>query len=355
MQKGIAQSILGALNAAGLSEELRGVFLIGSQARGDARAYSDIDVLALTHERHGTLHLYPARELTTVSMQPLGEYLANLYAPEDRQAVIDWFLVAGNAEIAQPWLDPGSILPVARRVIQQRLQVIQFHRRIYWEEQLNLLTDWRLKLSAATPLSHDFYWALARFLDRATDTLVLYNGRVMPRHQLSDLRRPDEFDDWYSRLWLMGSTPSQTDTGRVAETIARVTKGLWRAVSDSYAGAYGLAAYEARQQSIDRIPGQADEMQLSQTATEAILQHIDDYLVVLWSAVKHMLTREPVQLIRQASILMEHLYRDELSAHPHIAPLLDGVRVPEGANPKVVPYLAEEMDKALRKMNNRGA
>ncbi len=74
----ITKDVLDILLAKNLNEEIMGVYLFGSYARGDYDAESDIDVLVITRKINKLIS-YGNYEITLVSEKNLSKYLSSLY------------------------------------------------------------------------------------------------------------------------------------------------------------------------------------------------------------------------------------------------------------------------------------
>lgn len=329
MQQSVREALLERLRAR-YGTDLCAVWLVGSQARGDARPFSDIDLLILTRGQSEQLRLFPQGELAVCHVWTLAEFLSTLYAPEGRQA-IDWWLLAGNLQHAQAWLDPADILATARRMVSARESRVELYGRIGWDQQLHELAHQQQLLAQATPASLDYWQALVQLLRAAEAVLLIHHGRILPRMDHALLPRPETWRRHWSAVCCLGADPRQIDLGRMADAAVRLVKGLWLSQHGRLQPQLAPTELAERLALLDRIPGGAAELS-APGSRQLDRELLDTCLELTWDAVKELLQREPARLLRQVSYLWIKLEQAGWLADPVVADLLTQARIPDGAD-----------------------
>ncbi|MGI6357098.1 MAG: hypothetical protein ACOX2K_00130 [Bacillota bacterium] len=326
---------------------LRAVLLIGSQARGDAKPFSDVNLLALTAENVEHIFLFPRGELAQVVVKPLALFMAELYAPEGRQ-VTDWWLLAGDVQQAIPWHDPAGVLPIAQRMIEARLPRVELYGRILWEKQLEQLSYHAEEMLAAEPWGHAYLGAAAHFADQAEALLRIYHGRVLPKRSVNLLPRPKSFLSDWAALWCLGTEPMQVDMGAAADAVGQIVRGIWREGYHTLAELLPPHELAARQQALDRAPGSGELVITLPVGYVLSPELMDRCIGALWATVKYLLQRQPVELLTEVQRLQEILDQAGLmSGSEQLEGLLRGARVPPGADPARVAQAVERIRQGL--------
>ncbi len=326
---------------------LRAVFLVGSQARGNAKPFSDINLLVLTEDTCEQISLFPRGELAQVTVKPLALFLAELYAPAGRQ-VLDWWLMAGDVQQAVPWHDPGGVLPIARRMIDTRLPLVELYGRILWEDELARLNHYQEQLCAARPFEHAYQAAAARFARQAEAVLRIYHGQILPRCLISLLPRPKSFSKDWASIWCLGAEPAQVDLGAAADAIGQIVRGIWLAGYQALAQSLPPQELTARQQALDRAPGSKQFHPRLPAGFAVSVPLMDECLRALWVTVKCLLQRQPVELLAEVQQLSDTLDRAGLLGNnAELDHLLHIARVPQAANPERVAAATERIRQAL--------
>jgi len=323
---------------------LRAAFLVGSYARGEADAWSDINLLAITESSSEDTLLLSSEQPVSVRTRSVESFLTDLYSPEGQEA-IDWWLLAGCLQDAVSWLDKDGLLATAQRIIAERRPRIELYGRILWDDQLAVLEHWGSELRQAAPFSDDYLLAVSNILQRAETALLIFNAKPMPCRDIGQLSRPKSFLADWTNLLCLGVEPKELDQHLCFEALAQVVGAICNAKQSVAPSAE--TAWTDRWQLLSMLAGDTPPLELTDTM-HIPLQLGDQALALLWSAKAGLERREPAKLAAAADRLWSLLAEANLLQDGPLLQAMRLARIPQAANSARVLAAAERLQQGLQ-------
>ncbi len=330
---------------------LRAVFLVGSYARGEAHAWSDINLLVITEHVSEHAVLFSLDRPISLQVSSMEGLLTDLYAPEGQQ-VVDWWLLAGRLQDAVPWLDQDGLLITAQRIVAERRPLIELYSRILWDDQLALLERWRNELAQAVPFSSEYLRAARHFLKTAETALLIFHGKAVHSRDIGHLTRPKSFLADWSNVFCLGAEPGTVDLHLCFEALAQTVSTICNAGPAQ--GPTAKADRTDRHQLLGKLAGDAGLLELPD-AVDIPPQLADQALTILWSAKAGLKRREPTKLVAAADRLWSLLAEAGLLENGPVLQAMRIARIPQPADSARVLAATERLQQGLHTLGQTPA